>query len=99
VQFTQTSWLVYSKCMNGRRVGVMVLSLVIILVAFLYGCVVAGFLTAIWSLRVAPHDGQSGLAVMMVGLIGGVACAGATLFFVVWVHQAARKGHTASTVR
>jgi hypothetical protein len=28
---------------------------------------------------------------MMDGLIGGVVCAGATLFFIVWVHQAAKK--------
>ena len=79
--------------MNGRRMSVAVLSLIIVVFAFAYGCVVAGFVTTIWSLRVAPHDGQSGLAVMMAGLIGGVVCAGATLFFVVWVHGATRTGH------
>jgi hypothetical protein len=77
--------------MNGRRVGVMVLSVIMLIAASIIGCVAAGYVTMVWCLRFAPRDGQDGLAVMMVGLIGGFFCAGATLFFILWAYRATNK--------
>jgi hypothetical protein len=77
--------------MNWRGTGVIVLSLSAVLIAFIYGCVVAGYMTTVWSNKVAPHDRQNELAAMMGGLVGGVVCAEATLFFAVWVHRASKK--------
>jgi hypothetical protein len=61
-----------------------------VIAGFIYGCFVTGFVTALWAVKVAPHNGQGGLAVLLFGLMGGVAGAVVTLLFVFRMHLAVK---------
>ena len=84
--------LIRRKAVTGRAVidACFVLGLSAVIVAFIIGCVVAGYVTTVWPVRMDPEVGQNGLAVMVNGLVGGAVCAGATIFFV--LHRVAKKG-------